>query len=69
MTRLPRDRIVRIEVECVDCDRTSARMVYRAVLTDGTASEIGEGSWYPSGGFPEGDPPPLPLPSGALPVS
>lgn len=55
---LPRDRIVRIEVECVACDPTSAEMVYWAVLTDGTNREIGEASWVPDwADFPEGDPP------------
>jgi hypothetical protein len=44
---LQRDRIVRIEVECVACDPTSAEMVIWAVLTDGPPREIGEASWVP----------------------
>lgn len=62
---LPRDRIVRIEVECVACDPTSAEMVFWAVLTDGTNREIGEASWVPDwADFPEDDPPPdFPPPS------
>jgi len=58
MTDLPRSRLVRIEVECVACDPARAEMVYRAVLTDGTTSEIGEASWVPDwADFPEGVPP------------
>ena len=54
MADLPRSIIVRIEVECVACDPASAEMVYRAVLSNGTTSEIGEASWVPDwGGFPE----------------
>ena len=44
---LQRDRIVRIEVECVACDPTSAEMVIWAVLIDGPPREIGEASWVP----------------------
>ena len=58
MTDLPRSRIVRIEVKCVACDPAAAEMVYQAVLTDGTTSEIGEASWVPDwADFPEGVPP------------
>jgi hypothetical protein len=46
-THLPRSRIVHIEVECVACDPTAAEMVFRALLTDGTTLEMGEGSWVP----------------------
>jgi hypothetical protein len=54
VTELPRDRIVRIEVRCVACTPTAAEMTYWAVLTDGTTTEPGEGSWVPDwADFPE----------------
>ena len=58
-TDLTRSNIVRIEVECIVCEPTAAEFVYRAVFTDGTTSEYGEGSWVPDrADFPEGQPPP-----------
>jgi hypothetical protein len=59
MTDLPRSNIVRIEVQCVVCEPAAAEVVFRAVLTDSTTSEIGEASWVPDwADFPE-EPPPL----------
>jgi hypothetical protein len=62
---LTRDRIVRIDVECVACDPTRAQMEFWAVLTDGTTVEIGEADWVPDwADFPEAQPPPpVPQPS------
>ena len=54
MTDLPRSRIVRIEVECIDCNPAGAEMVYRAFLTDGAMSQVGEAFWVPDwADFPE----------------